>query len=115
MRRDWPCDLLIDILNAMGMGNCRLRSVNGREEEEVAEINLNRGMNAGSPAWTPVRILPSMTLDLRAVTINLVPLHRPAGGSRLRRSILGQPILSVIEWTGIPDILMVFRYSTGIS
>jgi hypothetical protein len=89
--------------------------MNGREEEEAAAINLNLGMKVGSPAWTPVRILPSMTLDLRAITINLIPLYRSVGGSRLWRSIMGQPILNVIEWIGISDILIIFKNSTDIS
>jgi hypothetical protein len=77
-------------------------------------MSVNRGMKACSPAWIPVRILASMTRDLSDTTINLVPLQRPAEGSRFRNRMMGHPTLRVIEWTGMPESLIQLRYSGGI-
>ena len=111
-RKDWPWDLLIDMPKAIRIGNWRLRRLKGRAEE-VSVVSTNRGINAGSPAWVPVRILASMTLVFNAVIINLIPLQRPAEGSRLHSSMIGHPTLRVMECTGIPETLTVLRYSWG--
>ena len=85
-RRDWPWDLLIDILNATRIGNWWRRRVKGRPDEEAVYIDI-RGINADLPRWMPESILASITRLPKAVTMSLVPLHNPAVGSKLRNKI----------------------------
>ena len=110
---DCSCDLLMNIPNASRIGNCRRRKVKDSSDDEEVDMII-RGINADLFRWSPDKILASMTLSLNPVTISLVPLHNPSGGSRLRSKIIGQPIFIVIECDGNPGGLMEFKYSIGI-
>jgi hypothetical protein len=46
--RDYPYDLLMDILKVNRMGNYRRRSLNGREKEDDM-IKIKYGIKADSP------------------------------------------------------------------
>lgn len=93
------------------IGNCRRFSLNGHLD--WADVVIIRGMYAFEPLAFPMIISPSMMRVVSCVTISLVPLQRPLEGSRLRKSIIGTPILRCKTWSGSPFKDIVFRNSVG--
>jgi len=91
------------------MKNCRHWNLKGI----LASDGLcdNPGMLTFFPMLSPVMTLASRTYMPILVTTNLVPLHKPAVGSRFLINIIGTSTFNLILWFGIPVAVIVFKNS----
>src|SRR5271163_4819185 len=105
--KDWPWLLLIVIAKHTRIGNClRSNSTKLLSSLDLQEMRGNRTIpsaGAAGPALVRSRYVQKRTWSEIDFTCSLVPLHSPLRGSKFRRSMTGQPSLSVSLCGGSPD------------
>ena len=110
LRSVCPCALLIVKTKARRTGNCRRLKLT----QCILSLGVifTRGISIILPRCCPVIISAVISNVLRFRTISRVPLHAPALLFRLRKSMMGTPILSSNLCGAIPDGVMELSTST---
>ena len=109
--RVWPCDLLAVNAKNCRIGNCLRFIVKGKTLPD-GDITM-RGMKRVFPLCEPQATTASTTFALADFTTYLVPLQCPCAESKLRRSIIGEPILIFNSCGGNPGGFSLLWNSVG--